>query len=152
MSTPSAAPPDDNFIAKLMRGEVPAHSVATTLGARIVEADALGGRLEMSFVGSPAFCNPAGHVQGGMLAAMLDDVTASLVTLTVRGDERCATLDLHTSFLRPARVGPIVARARLVRRGREICSVVGELSQDDRLVATATATCMITKLARPAPG
>ena len=137
--------PPDNFILRLMRGETEPHPVAGTLGARIVSLDLDAGRLEMTFEGQPSFRNPGGFVQGGMLAAMLDDVTASLVDATAAAGERCVTLDLHTSFLRPARTGTIAAQARLVRRGREVCSVHGELSQDGRLVATATATCMLVR-------
>lgn len=133
----------DNFILRLMRGEAPPHPIGETLGARILELDLEAGRLEMAFVGREDFRNPAGTVQGGMLAAMLDDVTASLATATATRDERCATLDLHTSFLRPAKVGPIRGSARIVRRGREIVTVSGELSQDGRPVAIATATCML---------
>ena len=133
----------DNFILRLMRGDEPAHPIGETLGARIVELDLEDGRLEMVFEGRADFRNPAGTVQGGMLAAMLDDVTASLATATATRDERCATLDLHTSFLRPAKVGPIRGSARIVKRGREIVTVSGELSQDGRPVAIATATCML---------
>ena len=140
----------DNFILRLMRGEASPHPIGETLGARILELDLAAGRLEMEFVGTDAFRNPAGSVQGGMLAAMLDDITASLATATATRDERCATLDLHTSFLRPATVGPIRASARVVRRGREIVNVTGELSQGGRTVATATATCMLVA-ARPKP-
>ncbi len=39
---------------------------------------------------------------------------------------------------------------RVVRRGREIVNVTGELSQGGRTVATATATCMLVA-ARPKP-
>lgn len=132
----------DNFILRLMRGDEPAHPIGETLGARILELDVEAGRLEMEFVGRDTFRNPAGTVQGGMLAAMLDDVTASLATALGTRDERCATLDLHTSFLRPAKVGPIRGSARVVKRGREIVTVSGELSQDGKAVAIATATCM----------
>ena len=133
----------DNFITRLMRGEVAQHAVGRTLGARIVALDLEAGRLEMGFDGVDAFLNPAGTVQGGMLAAMLDDVTASLVTATAGPDERCATLDLHVSFVKPCRVGPIEASATLVRRGREVCIVQGALRRDGETVAIATATCRI---------
>lgn len=133
----------DNFITRLMRGEVAQHAVGRTLGARIVALDLDAGRLEMGFEGLDAFLNPAGTVQGGMLAAMLDDVTASLVTATAGPDERCATLDLHTAFVRPCPVGSIAASATLVRRGREVCVVQGELRRDGVVVAVATATCRI---------
>lgn len=133
----------DNFILQLMRGEAPTHTIATTLGARILALDLEAGRLDMTFAPSAALCNPAGHVQGGILAAMLDDVTASLATALGTRDERCATLDLFTSFLRPVRVDTVQATARVVRRGRELVNLTGELSQDGRLVATASATCML---------
>jgi len=99
--------------------------------------------LEAQYVGTPEFLNPAGQVQGGMLCAMLDDVTATLVTSTLADGEHCATLNLNTSFLRPAKPGTLTGRATLVRRGRGVCNVEGELWQDGRLVATATAVCMI---------
>lgn len=134
--------PGHTFIARLMRGEVPQHAIGATLGCTLRSLDVEAGRLEAEYVGTPAFLNPAGQVQGGMLAAMLDDVTASLATACGAG-ARCATLDLHTAFLRPAAVGPIRAVAELVRRGREICTVRGELSQDGRPVAIATATCKL---------
>ena len=133
----------DNFILRLMRGEVPQHAIGQTLGARIVALDLAQGRLEMCFTGTEAMCNPAGHVQGGILSAMLDDLTASLATATATRDERCATLDLFTSFLRPVRVGTIHGSARVVRRGRELVNVSGELTQDGKPVATAAATCML---------
>ena len=143
--------PRDNFILRLMRGETPQHAIGATLGARILALDLDAGRLEMAFVGTDAFLNPAGHVQGGILGAMLDDVTASLVTATATGEERCATLDLHLSFLRPVLPGEVQASARLVRRGREICNVQGELVQDGKVVATATASCMLVRATgRPA--
>jgi acyl-coenzyme A thioesterase PaaI-like protein len=37
----------------------------------------------------------------------------------------------------------LLGRSTLVRRGRGVCNVNGELWQDDRLVATASAVCMI---------
>ncbi|HTR07827.1 MAG TPA: PaaI family thioesterase [Paraburkholderia sp.] len=115
--------------------------ITTTLGGTLLalREDAL----EAAYVGTPAFLNPAGQVQGGMLCAMLDDVTATLVTSTLAEGEHCATLNLNTSFLRPAKPGRLIGRATLVRRGRGVCNVDGELWQDDKLVATATAVCMI---------
>ena len=121
------------------RGELP--PITTTLGGRIVSLD--GGELICEYVGAPAFANPAGQVQGGMLCAMLDDVTALLVTSTLVDAEHCATLSLNTSFLRPAKPGLLRGRATLLRRGRGVCNVNGELFQEDRLVATATAVCMV---------
>ncbi|MFX1675106.1 PaaI family thioesterase [Paraburkholderia sp. A2WS-5] len=122
-------------------------------GAPPPVTQALGGRvaslsdraLESEYVGAPAFLNPAGHIQGGILSAMLDDVTALLVVSTLSEGEQCATLSLNTSFLRPAKVGKLLGRSTLVRRGRGVCNVSGELWQDDKLVATASAVCAIVQ-------
>lgn len=145
-ATSRAQPPADGWFAALQRGEATLPPVTTTLGGRIVSLDLDAGEMVSSYEGTPALLNPAGTVQGGMLGAMLDDVTAFLVTATLGAGEHCATLDLHLSFLRPARCGPIEGRALLVRRGREVVNVQGSLWQDGRQVATATATCLVARM------
>lgn len=115
--------------------------ITTTLGATFVSLN--DDALEAEYIGTPAFLNPAGQVQGGVLCAMLDDLTATLVTSTLAEGEHCATLNLNTSFLRPAKPGTLTGRATLIRRGRSVCNVSGELWQDGRLIATATAVCTI---------
>jgi acyl-coenzyme A thioesterase PaaI-like protein len=74
---------------------------------------------------------------------MLDDVTASLVDATLAAGQGVATLSLNVSFLRPAQVGPIHAEALMMRRGREVCHVMGTLRQDGKDVATAVAVCKV---------
>lgn len=144
-----ADPAPSNFITRLMRGEVQQHAIGATLGCRLLALDLAAGTLEAEYLGTDALVNPAGQVQGGILGAMLDDITASLVTATGSDDERCATLDLHLSFLRPVSTGTIHAQARMVRRGRDICTVSGELTQGGKQVAIATATCMVVRSTRP---
>jgi uncharacterized protein (TIGR00369 family) len=119
--------------------------ITQTLGGRVRSASPEEGLLTLDYVATDAFLNPAGQVQGGILGAMLDDVTASLVTATLEAGESCATLNLNVSFLRAAKPGALAGRARLVRRGRDVCHVEGELSQDGRAVATAAATCLIVR-------
>lgn len=115
--------------------------ITATLGGKLVSLDER--ELVCEYVGAPAFVNPAGQVQGGMLCAMLDDVTALLVVSTLDEGEHCATLSLHTSFVRSALPGVLRGRSKLVRRGRGVCNVEGELWQDDRLIATASAVVMV---------
>jgi uncharacterized protein (TIGR00369 family) len=135
----------ESYFAKLQRGEAAPPPVTTTLGGRITVVDLEAGTLESEYVGAAEFANPAGQVQGGMLAAMLDDVTAFLVTATLGENEACATLNLNVSFLRPAVPGAIIGRAELARRGRDVCNVSGTLRQDGKVVATASATCMVVR-------
>ena len=133
----------NGYFARLRRGEEQIPAVSKLLGGRIDAVDLDVGTLESEYVATHEFLNPAGQVQGGMLGAMLDDVTAFLVTATLAENEHCATLNLNVSFLRPATAGPIAGRSRLVRRGKGVCHVHGELVQAGKQVATATATCMV---------
>jgi uncharacterized protein (TIGR00369 family) len=109
----------------------------------IRDVDAEAGTLRTDYIGAPSFLNPAGGVQGGMLGAMLDDLTASLVDATLAPGEGVATLNLNVSFLRPARPGALQGESVLVRRGRDICHVSATLSQDGKAVASAMATCKV---------
>ncbi len=136
---------NDNYFTRMLRGQAPVPAVASLLGGVVRQVDLEAGSLESDYVATDAFLNPAGQVQGGMLGAMLDDVTAMLVTATLEDGASCSTLNLNLSFLRPAQAGPLQGRARLERRGRNVCNVVGELHQDGKLVATATATCMVVR-------
>ncbi len=138
----------NHYVRQIQRGEVEPPPITTTLGCKILSFESDGNQLDCEYTGAKAFLNPAGHVQGGMLSAMLDDVTALLVTATLAQGEHCATLSLNTSFLRPALPGPLQARSTLVRRGKGVRNVNGELWQDGKLVATASAVCMIVAARR----
>ncbi|WP_280150755.1 PaaI family thioesterase [Piscinibacter sp. XHJ-5] len=139
------ASPTNSYFARLQRGDAKPPPITTTLGGAIQNVDLENGTLESTYFATPAFLNPAGQVQGGILCAMLDDVTAFLVTATLADREFCATLNLNVSFLRPAQAGALEGRAQLVRRGRDVCNVSGELWQGGKLVANATATCMVVR-------
>jgi uncharacterized protein (TIGR00369 family) len=137
----------DNYFTRMRRGEVPPPAICGLLGGEVRAVDTESGTLEAAYVAKDTFLNPAGQVQGGMLGAMLDDVTAMLVTATLADGESCSTLNLNLSYLRPGKPGPLQGQARLERRGRNVCNVIGQLWQDGQLLATATATCMVVRRA-----
>ncbi|WP_343676415.1 PaaI family thioesterase [Paraburkholderia heleia] len=131
------------YVRKIMDGEQSPPPIGTTLGTRIVSLDIETGRIECEYQGLPAFANPAGQVQGGMLAAMLDDVTALLCMAALGDGIHCATLNLNVSFLRPAKPGLITGRAKLVRQGARVVNAEGKLWQDGKLLATASVVNMV---------
>lgn len=131
------------YFSRMLRGEVEKPPVLTLLGSRIIAVDAAQGTLTAAYEATASFHNPAGTIHGGMLAAMLDDLAASLVDATVRAGESVATLNLNVSFLRPAAAGAITGEARMLRRGRDVCHVLGTLRQDGKEVATAVAVCKV---------
>ncbi|MGU7784806.1 PaaI family thioesterase [Burkholderia sp. PU8-34] len=133
------------YVRRILDGDIAPPPIAATLGGRIVSLDVEAGRIECTYVGASSFANPAGRIQGGMLGAMLDDVTALLVMASLDAGQHCATLNLNVSFLRPAEPGAIAGHATLVRRGSRICNVEGELRQNGKCVATASAVCMVAE-------
>lgn len=83
--------------------------------------------------------------QGGLMSgqAMMAaaDTAMALLLLAAHGAP-CATVDMSTSFLRPAIGSELNVRAEIVRLGRSLAFLRAELTGVDsgKLVATATAT------------
>ena len=136
----------NSFFWKMVGGELPPPACAATLGIGFIQIDGERGIVEVSFEAKPEFLNPAGNVQGGFLAAMLDDTMGPALTSTLGAGEFAPTLSLNVQFHRPAKVGTLKGVGRVVTHGREICQLSGELFQNDRIVATATATAIIRKM------
>lgn len=119
----------------------PEPPIATLLGARLLALDTTAGTLDAEYEATPAFLNPAGTVQGGMLAAMLDDLCAAVVDARAGEGGGVVTLTLNLSFLAPARPGRLQGRSAIVGGGRSICYVEAVLAQAGTEVARATACC-----------
>lgn len=128
----------------VVAGRVAPPPAALLLGWELVEVDPERGTIEVAFAADERFVNPVGVIQGGFLAAMLDDTLGPALVATLPPDRFAPTLDLHVQFLRPARPGRLLGRGRIVQRGREVCFLAGELvGSDGKPVAVATATACI---------
>jgi uncharacterized protein (TIGR00369 family) len=136
----------NSYFWKRFDGRVPPPPCAKTLGNEIVHVDSERGTIEIKFEAKPEFLNPAGNVQGGFLAAMLDDTMGPAIMATLAAGEFAPTLNLNVQFHRPAKAGPLKGVGRVVLRGTEVCQLAGELFQNDKIVATATATVVIRKM------
>jgi uncharacterized protein (TIGR00369 family) len=128
----------------VMEGRAEPPEAATTLGFELVDVNPDEGTIEVAFAASDRFLNPVGVVQGGFLAAMLDDTLGPALVATLEPGQFAPTVDLHVQFLAPARPGRLVGRARIVRRGRDIAFLAGDLTDEEGIVvAVATATAAI---------
>lgn len=134
------------FFWQIQEGKLPQPAAARTLGMNILHVDAEAGTLEAEFEGRPEFTNPAGNIQGGFLSAMLDDTMGPALACQLAAGEFAPTLNLNVQFFAPAMPGKIRGIGRVARRGGGICFLSGELSQDGKVVAAATATAAIRKL------
>jgi len=100
----------------------------------------------MRFAARPEFMNHTGKVQGGFLAAMLDDTLGPALVATLGPEEFAPTIELKVNFLRPVSHGTLTGRGRVVHRGGSIAFLAGELLDSAGLiVATATATARIIR-------
>jgi uncharacterized protein (TIGR00369 family) len=129
-----------------MNGERPAPPAAATLGWSLSWAAPERGEIEVCFDASEKLTNPVGNVQGGFLAAMLDDTLGPALVATLPDGQFAVTLELKVSFLRPAAPGKITGAGRVVHRGGSIAFLAGELRDEQgETLATATATARIVR-------
>ena len=129
-----------------LAGRTAAPPAAETLGWAIEDVDPVAGTVRVAFDAKPAFRNPMGNIQGGFLAAMLDDTMGPALIATLEPGEFAPTLELKINFLRPARPGRLVCTGRVVHRGGTVAFLAGELSDaEGNLLATASATARIVR-------
>ena len=130
----------------VMAGRSTPPPAAVTLGFELVDIDPDAGTITTSFEASAAFLNPFGMIQGGFLAAMLDDTLGPALVATLDPDQSAPTTDLHVQFLRPAAPGRLTGHGRIVRRGRDVGFMSGELRDaSGEVIATAMATAHIRR-------
>ena len=136
----------NSFFWKIVDGTLPVPACAKTLGLEFVEIDGERGTIETRFEAVESFLNPAGNVQGGFLAAMLDDTMGTALSATLEAGQFAPTVNLNVQYHRPAVPGPLKGLGRVVMRGREVCHGSAELWQNDKIVATATGTFAVRKM------
>lgn len=120
---------------------------AKLLSLDILEAEREGGRVRIAFIAKPEFCNAAGNVQGGFLAAMLDDCMGPAVLIATDATAYPSTIDLNVQFLAPAKPGKLVGKGRVVQLGKTIAFVESELEDPSgNIIARATASVRITAI------
>lgn len=111
--------------------DLPRPPCAQLLGWRIVDARPADGWIRIGFEARPEFCNPAGFIQGGFLAAMLDDTMGPAVFAHTEGELYTATIDMNVHYLAPARPGQIFGEAQVVQLGKSVGFVDARLLDKD---------------------
>jgi molybdopterin converting factor subunit 1 len=117
---------------------------AELLGVRPLHAEP--GHVRFEFHASEQFLNPAGVIQGGFLTVMLDETMGPAALSALGPGHMVPTLELKVSFLRPGRVGRLVADARVVHKARSVIFLEAELTDDEgNVIARSTATARVVK-------
>ena len=83
-------------------------------------------------------------VQGGQMNSMLDDVTSLLLIYEAGGAIYPNSTKLHSIHHRPLFEGEAIATAEIIKKGKKIVTMKGELyNLDGKLVATLIHTALI---------
>jgi uncharacterized protein (TIGR00369 family) len=121
-----------------------------TLGFRMLSVSQEKMQVEVAFdARADALANPMGQVQGGYVCAMLDEVMSVACLVASKMTSVAPTLEMKTSFFRPAMPGALRGVGRVAKWGRTIAFTEGELYDGEgRLLAKATGTAMPTPFAK----
>lgn len=121
------------------------------LGSELVGFDEATATATMRFTVLPQMCTWRGGVQGGLVAGYLDDVMGYAYVAMTGGDAAPLNLEISMSLLGLLPEGAtIVGKGRVVRAGRRVIFLEGELlTEDGQVLARATSTAIPTM--RPAP-
>ena len=89
------------------------------------------GEATLSMQVRPDMLNGAGWLQGGLFTALSDEAMALALFTVLDEDEGIATISESTSFLQGIRKGRVTATARVIKRGRSVAFLEGEVTNAD---------------------
>lgn len=89
------------------------------------------------------FINGIGVAMGGYLAAAADSIMAYAVASKLGENQTFTSIDLHTTFHRPAVVGEVEVEARVERLGKKVAYVVADVVQNGKKVVSVVSSVMI---------
>ncbi len=122
---------------------------AELMGSEFVSFDPEKGELTTRFTPPASFASPRGAVQGGLIAGFLDEVMGGALLAVTEGSEHGTklplNLDMNLTFVSMVPLAPIIARGRVVKHGRRVAFLEGELfDETGALLARATSTAIPT--------
>ncbi len=140
----------DEAILERFRSSKNAPSGSRTLGFQLLAVRQSDREVEVGFEArADLLCNPMGQIQGGYVCAMLDECMSVAGMISSGMTHVVPTLEMKTSFLRPAMPGALRGVGRVVKWGKTVCFTEGELYDGEgRLLAKASGTAIPTPFAR----
>ena len=113
---------------------------AQLIGRKLLSYDEDRQVAAIEYLARHEFTNRHGTVQGGLLTAMLDSATAITLVAGLPDGFTAVTRRLDSEFVKPARPGTLIARAKVESKTERDAVVSATLSStEDVVVAKATA-------------
>ena len=115
---------DDQLLTRLNERMSPA---SLLLGAKLVQLDSKRGYVRIAFEAKQEFCNPIGGIQGGFVAAMLDEAASIAAVAYAQKKIGFPTAEFKVMFLAPARPGLLYAEGRVLKLGSRRAALEADL-------------------------
>ena len=97
-----------------------------------IDVDSFGdGQAELSMQVRPDMQNGVGWLQGGLYTALCDEAMALALFTILENGERIATISESTSYLEGIRCGKIIAKGKVVKKGRHVAFTKGCVKKAD---------------------
>lgn len=118
------------------------------MGAEFIDFDPISETITMRFFAPESFITQRGGVQGGLVAGFLDEAMGWAHVQATGGKEAPLNLEISMTLLKLIPAGPLMGKGRVIRRGRRVTFLEGELWDTDwtTLYARATSTAIPTPL------
>lgn len=118
---------------------------AELIGSKFVSWDAEKGEVTFTYDPPPSFASPRGAVQGGLIGGFLDEVMGAALLAHSDNAALPLNLDMTMTFVRMVPLETITAKGRVIKAGRKVAFLEGELfDKEGRLLARATSTAIPT--------
>ncbi len=139
-----------DYLAAMLAGAVPPPPIAQLMGFTL---DRLGdGEAWFRCTPDESVYNPIGVVHGGLVCTLLDSALGCAVHTTLAAGVGYTSIEIKINYLRPvtATSGLLTAHGWVTKPGRRVAFADGDVRDaDDRLVATASGSCLIGALTTP---
>ncbi len=126
---------------------IDSNPMAKALQSTLLRVDRECGEVEIGFEPGDLFIQGTGVVQGGAVTAMLDFAMAFATLASLPPQASCATVNLNTSFLRPAPQARYIATGTVDRCGKALAFTQARLVRADTGQVVATASSSLAVLA-----
>jgi acyl-CoA thioesterase len=141
---------DDDLEARIRSGKALFESMG---GFHVTAWDPAKKEVTAAFTVKREYCHTNGTIaQGGFITAWLDAAMAHAVTHDSDHAFNVASLEIKVSFLERVMPGTGTVHGRVVRRGKRVAFMEGDLyNAEGKLAAQATSTGMLVPNAQPKP-
>lgn len=89
------------------------------------------------------FINGNGVAMGGFVTSAADIIMAYAIASKLKEGQTFASIDIHTTFHRPALQGDVSIEAKVERMGKKVAYVLANLFQNNKKVASVVSSILI---------